>query len=515
MDGLDRRTFLLGGAALGAGLLLPGCGGGSSSTTAPTKTAKAAVPKGGATLSDLRHSIRGRVVTPGSSGYTTASEVYNELYDGHRPVAVIEAADAADVQAAVTWANRRNVSVLPRSGGHSYAGYSTGDGALVIDLKKLATVDLDRRSGIATIGPGAQLIDVYAALSPKGVTVPAGSCPSVGLGGLAPGGGMGLAGRKFGLTCDNIEGLEVVTADSQLRAVDAKSEPDLFWGFRGGGGGNFGVATSFQMNTHEVGPAAWFSISWPWSAASDALDAWQSLVPSAPDDLTAIFHLSTGSGSPAVSANGQYFGSENSLRKLLGPLSAIDGANLSTGTDSYLNLMLRWAGCLGEPLPECHTEGTAPGGTMKRARFIAKSDYIAKQLPGAGRKALIEAIDRAQSDSSLSSAAILLDSYGGKINEIAADATAFVHRDQLFAIQYLTYPPSNPDAAAGQSWIKGAWGGMRDYTSGMAYQDYIDPRLKDWEHAYYGSNYPRLQQIKGRYDPDFRFRFEQAIRPSS
>jgi FAD/FMN-containing dehydrogenase len=269
------------------------------------------------------------------------------------------------------------------------------------------------------------------------------------------------------------------------------------------------------MRTHEVGQAAWFSISWPWSAASDALDAWQDLVPTAPDELTAIFHLSTGGDSPAVSANGQFFGSEDSLRKLVGPLSAVDGANLSTGTDSYLNLMLRWAGCLGEPLAQCHTEGAAPGGTMKRARFIAKSDYVAKQLPGAGRQALVDAIDRAQADSSLSSAAILLDSYGGKINEIAAQETAFVHRDQLFAIQYLTYIPSAGDTGGGQSWLKDAWGGMRDYASGMAYQDYIDPKLKDWERAYYGSNYPRLQQVKSQYDPDFRFRFEQAIRPAS
>jgi FAD/FMN-containing dehydrogenase len=514
---LDRRTFLAGGAALGLGLVLPGCGGGSSSSSSTTTTtsARATGRSSGAkaSLADLHRSVRGRVLSRDSSGFKSAAEVYNELYDGAHPVAVVEAATVADVQAAVKWANQREVSVVPRSGGHSYAGYSTGDGVLVIDLKRLSSISLDKSSGIATIGPGAQLIDVYSALSPKGATVPAGSCPSVGLGGLAPGGGMGLAGRRFGLTCDNIAGLEVVTADGRVRKVGPKSEPDLYWAFRGGGGGNFGVATSFQMTSHAVDSAAWFSITWPWSAASDALDAWQDLVPSAPNELTAIFHLDTGGDSPSVSANGQYFGSEDSLRKLLAPLSAIDGADLSVGTDKYMNLMLRWAGCLGKPVATCHTEGTSPGGTMERARFIAKSDYVAKKLPGAGRKALIDAIDRAQSDSALSSAAILLDSYGGKINQVAAEATSFVHRDELFAIQYLTYLPSAGDTGGAERWIEGAWGAMRDYASGMAYQDYIDPKLKGWERAYYGANYDRLRQVKGSYDPDFRFRFKQAIPP--
>lgn len=458
---LDRRAFMLGGTALGLGLVLPGCGGGGSSSSSTTTTASATTtraarpPGGGASIADLRRALRGRLVARGSHGYEKASEVYNEQYDGAHPLAIVEAANADDVRAAVGWANRRDVSVVPRSGGHSYAGYSTGDSVLVIDLSRLSSVKLDKRSGIATIGPGAQLIDVYAALSRKGVTVPAGSCPSVGLGGLAPGGGMGLAGRKLGLTCDNIAGLDVVTADGKLRNVDSGSESDLYWAFRGGGGGNFGVATSFRMKVHRVDSAAWFSVSWPWSRASDALAAWQALVPSADAGLTAIFHLSTGGDQPVVSANGQFFGSEDELRKLVAPLSGVDGASLSTGTDGYMDLMLRWAGCLGKSLASCHTKGAAPGGTMPRERFIAKSDYVDRRLSDSGRAALASAIEKAQSDSSLSSAAILLDSYGGKINEVAPGATAFVHRDALFAIQYLTYLPGPSSTGGAERWIKG------------------------------------------------------------
>ena len=450
---------------------------------------------------------------PGASGYRAAAEVYNEQYDGARPLAIVEAADSSDVQAAVRWAGRRDVRVVPRSGGHSYAGYSTGNGVLVLELKRLSKVAFDRGSGIATIGPGAQLINVYSALARKGVTVPAGSCPSVCIGGLGPAGGMGLAGRKLGLTCDNIEGFDVVTADGQLRQASSRSQPDLYWAFRGGGGGNFGVATSFRMRTHAVGSAAWFSISWPWARASDALAAWQDLVASAPEELTSVFHLATG-GSPAVTANGQYFGSEDELKKLLGPLSVIDGADVSTGVDSYMDLMLRWAGCLGGPVAACETVGAAPGGKMPRMRFVAKSDYVSKPLSNTGRAPLIAAIARAGSDGSVASAAILLDSYGGKINSVAADATAFVHRDDLFAMQYLAYLDEPSHTRGAKAWTESAWGPMRDHVSGRAYQGYIDPELKDWERAYYGANYPRLQQVKHKYDPESRFSFKQAVRPS-
>jgi FAD/FMN-containing dehydrogenase len=509
---LDRRQFVIRAAAGAMAVALAGCGG--SSPTATTVRRKVTPPRR-ASIADLSDEVRGRVVTPSSANYRKLAQVYNERFDGARPLAIVAARDEADVQAAVRWAGRREVSVVPRAGGHSYGGYSTGDGVLVVDLTDLDSISVDRGAGVARIGAGAQLIDVYSTLDRSGATTPAGSCPSVGIGGHAQVGGIGLAGRKFGLASDNIEGLRIVTADGAVRVADRSSDPDLYWACRGGGGGNFGIVTSFSSRVHPVSSAAYFNVSWPWSAAADALDAWQRFAPHAPDELTSIFHLVTGTESPAVSANGQWFGSASRLEGLLAPLTDVTGASVTTGTLPYLQLMLRWAGCSEAGLDACHTVGTSRGGTLPRARFLAKSNYVADPISAAGRKAAVAAIERHQAQSSGGSAALLFDSYGGAINRVPADATAFVHRDALCAIQYLAYFAHQADQPAARRWIDSAWSALRPHVSPMAYLGYIDPDLRDWETAYYGSNYPRLREVKAEYDPDFRFRFAQAIRPAA
>ena len=180
--------------------------------------------------------MRGPVLTPGQRGYGAAADVYNARWDGSHPVAVVRPRDVADVRAAVRWAARYDVPVVPRSGGHGYTGNSTTDAGVVLDLRGLRAVRLRDGGRRVRAGAGAQLVDVDAALAAHGVAVPAGSCPSVGLGGLALGGGMGLAGRAFGLTLDNVVAATVVTADGRRRRVDATHDPDLFWALRGGGG---------------------------------------------------------------------------------------------------------------------------------------------------------------------------------------------------------------------------------------------------------------------------------------
>jgi FAD/FMN-containing dehydrogenase len=176
--------------------------------------------------------------------------------------------------------------------------------------------------------------------------------------------------------------------------------------------------------------------------------------------------------------------------------------------------MLFWAGCSSLSEAACHTVGTHPGGTFPRERFLAKSDYVGRKLNAKGRDALVKAIERRQANLGGGSGAILLDSYGGAINDVPAAATAFVHRDELFCIQYLAYFPESGTKTA-KKWAERTWKSMRTHVSGAAYQNYIDPELAGWENAYYGHNYARLQQVKKQYDPDFRFRFAQAIRPAA
>jgi FAD/FMN-containing dehydrogenase len=400
---------------------------------------------------------------------------------------------------------------VPRAGGHSYAGYSTTSNGVVVDLSRMRGVRVS--NGQATIGAGTQLIDVYAKLSARGLLVPAGSCPSVGIAGLALGGGHGLSGRRFGLTTDNLVGATIVTADGRARQVNASAEEDLYWACRGGGGGNFGIVTSLTFRTHRVRGASWFFIRYPWSQASEALAAWQHFAPGAPSALTSILSLGTsgGSGPPSVTALGQYFGSESKLRSLIRPLSRVSGATVSSGSSSMLGLALRWAGCLDEGYRACHTQGTRPGGQLPRAAFYAKSDYFDRALPSRGRQVMIDWIERRQRTPSAGSGALLLDAYGGAYNRPRSDATAFVHRDMLFSLQYGAYLGS---ASASNQWINGVWKALRPYVSGQAYQNYIDPQLKSWQGAYYASNLGRLRDIKQQVDPDFMFRFKQAIPPA-
>src|SRR3954447_25394090 len=317
---LSRRTFVQGALAA---LLLPA-------------EAEAALPP--AQLRALRATVRGRVLVPGNSGYNAARVVFNKRYDAVRPPAVVQARDAADVLATVRWADRFDVPLVARSGGHGYNGNSTSRHAVVLDVGALDHISL-HSDGIAAIGPGARLGDVYAALARDGLTIPAGSCPTVALGGLVLGGGVGLAGRAMGLTLDRVRSFDVVTADGHAPRVDATHHDDLFWALRGGGG-SLAIVTTVRLRTRRAHRAAWFRISYPRASREEALAAWDALAPHAPSALTALFTL-TGSGAAAF---GQYLGPEASLRRLVAPLARVPGAHLSAGSETYLNLQRRWAG---------------------------------------------------------------------------------------------------------------------------------------------------------------------------
>jgi hypothetical protein len=315
---------------------------------------------------------------------------------------------------------------------------------------------------------------------------------------------MGLSARAFGLTVDNVVGLTVVTADGKVRTVNKNSNPDLFWALRGGGGGNFGVVTQFIFKIHKLpSSAAFFNVTWPWSSASAAIAAWQSWAPHAPDKITSIFHINAGGGSTSVTANGQYLGPASALSGLLGPLLSVSGASLTSAFNTgYLSMQKLLAGCASISLTACHTVGTRPGGTLARDSFQAKSDYVSTPLSSAARSVLVNA---AQVRAGLPGHGnILFDAYGGAINRVAPGATAFVHRNELFCIQYLSYD-------GGGSWLSGVHSAMRPYVSGQAYQNYIDAGLSGWQKAYYGSNYSRLKSIRTAIDPHHFFNFPQAI----
>ncbi len=431
-------------------------------------------------LRELQRLVAGPVLLPANAEYATARLEYNARYDQH-PLAVVRPRDARDVQAVVRWAQRHDVVVIPRSGGHSYAGYSSGSG-VVVDLSGFRGTHIT--GSTALIGPGAKLIDVYTALAGRSATIPAGSCPTVGAGGHALGGGIGFASRKLGTLSDNVVSLVAVTGAGQLLQVGAESHPELFWALRGGGGRNFAIVTSFRVRLTHVTSAAWFVATLPWSSATSIVPAWQRWAPTADPRFFSICSL----GNKTLQVFGQFLGDESALRAALP--SWLSGA--TTGTAAYLDLMKRWAGCLNRSIPAC--------SEPHRTTFAAKSDYVAKAMPK-------QAVETMQSWLERGLGSLLIDSYGGAIRH---GGGAFAHRDALCSLQY--YTSWSGDSAANLAWLRGFHDAMRPYVTGGAYINYIDPDLRtNYRTAYYGAHASRLVAVRKRYDPDRVFRFAQAV----
>jgi FAD/FMN-containing dehydrogenase len=277
-----------------------------------------------------------------------------------------------------------------------------------------------------------------------------------------------------------------VTADGRLRTVDARSDEDLFWALRGGGG-SFGIVTALRLRVHEVRRAAWFRATYPASAREEVLATWDGLAPGAPDALTAICTL-TGTDATAF---GQYLGPESTLRRLVAPLGRIPGATLRTGTSDYLALQQRWAGCAGEPLAACRQAG--------RSTFDASSVYVAERLSAAGRRAFLAAAG--------TGATLILDAYGGAINRIGRDETAFAHRDVRFSVQILSYT----DIPTARDRVRRARARIAPHGDGGAYPNYASLDLAGPLRAYYGANLARLRRVKAAVDPENRFRPAQAV----
>jgi len=500
-----RRQLLERAAALPLAGALAACSGSGTPSSSRRGTAPAA-STGQPTLAGLASQLRGPLLLPGTTHYANASVISNERDSGVHPKAIARAMVEADVAACVRFAARSSLPFTVRCGGHSYAGYSTNAG-LVCDVRRLNTISLaaDRKS--VTVGAGVLAIDLITALAAHGLAVPTGSCPTVGISGLALGGGVGFAARTMGATCDNILAVRIVTADGRVRVADPSTNADLLWACRGGGGGNFGAVTALTLATHPVSTAAYGFCDFPWSQAAAALAAWQGLAPHGADGLYLICAIETGTSAPQVRVFGQLLGgSEAALRSAMAPITAVAGASLSIGSGTYLDVQQIWAGCAGESAAACRT--------IRPSSFAARSAYFSTPLGSAGAATIMRAIQARQA-AGVGSGAVLLDPYGGALNRVAPDATAFVHRDQLYSAQMLAYWGSPGQGTAANAWLDGLASGLARHTSGQAYQNYIDPGLKGWQQAYYATNLPRLQSIKRTWDPDRVFRFRQGIPPAA
>ncbi|MER6611256.1 FAD-binding oxidoreductase [Streptomyces sp. NPDC000927] len=504
------------GGASGTSGASGGTAPGSPASPDPSLSSKPS-PAGPADWSALAKGLDGRLVRPRGGDYPTARQLYNTRFDGLKPAAVAYVGHAADVRECLAFARRTGTPVSIRGGGHSYAGWSSGDGRLVIDVSSLSRVE---RNG--TIGAGARLIEVYQGLARHGLTIPGGSCPTVGIAGLTLGGGHGVASRAYGLTCDSLTSATLVTADGRTVTADADHHPDLFWALRGAGNGNFGVVTELTFRTRPTPQAVTAYLSWPWSRARSAVTAWQEWGPSQPDEIWSSLHLAAGpgGGGPTVTVAAFGLGTYDELQNAVDRLADRIGApasSVSLRRRGYQEAMLGYAGCAGITDAQCHLPGSTPGrteqGTLQRETYAAASDFYDRSLSPAGVGALL---DRAEAFTRVpvsggGAGTITLTALGGAINRVAPRATAFVHRRSRVLAQYVGAWEHGTAGSAQQDWLKNTHMAMGRYASGAAYQNYPDPSLGDWRRAYYGTAAERLTDLKKRYDPERLFSFPQAL----
>jgi hypothetical protein len=461
--------------------------------------------------------MSGRLVLPSSPSYATDRLLYDPRFDDLNPAAIAYCASPADVQRCIEFARAHGVRPIPRCGGHSFAGYSSGSG-LVVDVTLMNTVTVNGAAGSAraVVGSGTFLVDLYNQLSQAGVLVPGGSCPTVGISGLALGGGVGVVGRKYGLTCDAVESVQVVTADGRLLTCDASNHDDLYWACRGGGGGNFGVVTSFTFQAAPIPPLALFTLDWPWAAAADVLGAWFGWQPGGPDELWSNCQLlSTGGTTPTVRVAGMFVGSPASLNSLVTSLVAAVGSQPSyrfVGPEQYLHAMLVEAGCENLDVAQCHLTTQNPSGTLDRSGSVASSEYVSSVPSSAGISAFVQTVDDLSQTLPGVGGGVVFDALGGAINALKPSDTAFVHRNAISGIQASVATGASATAAQqGRTWLSHFAGAVSNYVNGSAYQNYIDPTVVEWQYRYYGANFPRLVSVKKAYDPDDVFHFAQSI----
>jgi FAD/FMN-containing dehydrogenase len=459
-----------------------------------------------ALINGLAGRVAGEVLVPGAPGYESARKPAMARFHDIRPRAVVMCASAADVVETLAFARRSGIHIAPRSGGHSIAGLSSTRG-IVIDVTPMRSVSVS--GGVATVGAGARLGDLYDALHEHGLTIPAGCGPSVGIAGLTLGGGVGILGRKYGLTSDHLLAAQVVLADGRVVECDDDHHEELFWALRGAGGGKFGVVTTLVFRTVPAPAATCFHLVWPLAQAAAVIDAWQAWAPTAPDELDASLLL-TATGDPdrppVANLLGAMHGSEADTAELLGELVAragVDPASASHRRMSYREAK-RYLAELGDQLGE---------SSQEEGLLFSKSEFFRRRLPTETIVALVENLSRELVPEQSRHLDFL--PWGGAYNRARADATAFVHRNEQFLVQHLLVVDphaSTTETERARDWLTRAWALAHPWGSGHVYPNFPDPDLENPGHAYYGTNYDRLLHVKRTYDPDSLFRFaEQSL----
>ena len=456
----------------------------------------------GSTVDALRAKVRGEVVGPQDAAYDEARKVYNGMID-RRPAAVVRCTGTADAAAAIEVAREEGVDLSVRGGGHSAPGFGTNDGGIVVDLGPLQDVVVDQEAGTARAGGGCTWKVFNEATHAHGLATTGGIIGSTGIAGLTLGGGIGYLSRKYGLSCDNLVSAEVVTADGEVVLASENEHQDLFWALRGGGG-NFGVVTTFEYRMHPVAEIWGGPIVYPVDRAEDVLRFYRKYIAEAPEELGGFVGFHRAPPLPFLPEEWHF--------------------------KNVCLAVLCWAGPIdeGEQRVQPFLDVVEPvGAHVGVMPYPALNSAFDELLPPGLQHYWKSSFEKELSDGAIAAhaehgakvpsiqTAVHLYPINGAVQRVGADETAFSYRDVGFSPVIAGMWENPADNAENMAWVRGYFDALKPYSSQGGYVNFMDDDDQGRTKENYGPNYDRLASIKARYDPDNVFHLNQNIEPAA
>lgn len=495
--GISRRRFLTATTAVGGGLVLAGC-----SDSRPSA------------VEDLHRRLTGHVLVPADPRFAAENLPGNDRFESVTPTAIALCATPEDVQTCVRWCVDEGVQPVMRGGGHNYVGASTTSG-LLIKTGAINQVSLDAKAGTVTLGAGALNAHLLSALRGGALMLPIGTCPSVGVGGLVLGGGIGDNSRWAGMTCDHLESTRVVLASGDSVPASQTENTELFWALRGAAGGNFGANTSFTFRLVEIPSSKITVFSVQFNGKDAMVSAWSAfdrLMLTAPDRLSGFAAVTNvrppgaditpaqghAAVFPTLTIEGCYQGRQDDVRDLLAPVTSLRPTDMTVDEMDYWDAQINWLAVGEMPkhgLEECSRFTNAPISADRMA------DLVDRVLAAPG------GTDDANAE------VRLMCWSGGQVNRVAADAMAYVHRADNHLLRPAVWWRDQPASMQQDllDWTADTFAFVSGFTQPGSFQNWPYSDQKDWQQAYYGANLDRLRQVKRIYDPTNLFRYAQSI----
>lgn len=458
---------------------------------------------GAATLKEFEDGLHGELIRPDGAGYDEARAIWNGVHDC-RPAVIVRCADASDVRHAIAFASSEGLDVAVRGGSHSIPGFSTCDDGIVIDLAPMKGIEVDVDGRTAKAQGGVTWAELDAATQEHGLATTGGLVSSTGVAGFTLGGGIGWLMRKYGLACDNLRSAEVVTADGQVLTASASENADLFWGLRGGGG-NFGIVTSFEFDLHPVGPTVTAgAVFYPGERAEEVMRFYREFVQDIPDELTTLVNLLTAPPAPflpeewhgkkLVALIGCYSGDPDEGAKAMAPLQGLG--------DPVADLI--------GPMPYVQMQSLIDALWPKGTKAYMKAGYLRELDDHA-----IETAAAYHQNATSPSSEIHIQHFGGAIARVGEEETAYGERQAPFVLNAIavSHEPGSLDPHT--DWAQRFYAAIEPSLTGGAYINFLSAEGAERVQAAYGAEkFGRLQALKDRYDPNNLFHLNQNVPPS-